>query len=421
MDLSSTLRSGMTPLLALCVTVSCTPPQSGGAGSSPALAGNEGESAPAGENANQDPADGNLDQAAAPDAGEPPMGPIGGIYELGFGTRDLAGMIAYWKHFGFTEGPRGELSAAQAKALYGVDSRLTSVRMTHQDADHGLVRVMVWDRPVNDGLGMRTMRVRGNRWGAMLTDDVLRASNHAEVAKKQGRDVKSIGPLWAVIYDQGDKFEPFRDKQLGVREFFLVRPETRQLLFQRFGYSLAHYGKVNPDVLFPTSQFTHMGMIIHADDNRVLRFYDEVLGLMRVRDTEGESSYEKSVTGRQVFELRPGERYYSTDFDDPRSSRTELAKVRSGRLKIIRFPKSQDLEQGHHLSRPGSLGLSLYTYPVRDIAAYHAKVSRSAASGAAELTASNITAIAVNEFGERSFSFIAPDGYFWTLVEKRPR
>jgi hypothetical protein len=28
-----------------------------------------------------------------------------------------------------------------------------------------------------------------------------------------------------------------------------------------------------------------------------------------------------------------------------------------------------------------------------------------------------ITEIVANEFGEQSFSFIAPDGYFWTLIE----
>ena len=31
-------------------------------------------------------------------------------------------------------------------------------------------------------------------------------------------------------------------------------------------------------------------------------------------------------------------------------------------------------------------------------------------------SAENMTAIEKNEFGEMSFSFTAPDGYFWTII-----
>ena len=269
---------------------------------------------------------------------------------------------------------------------------------------------MVWDQPINNGLELRKMRVLGNRWGAMLTANVLAVANHAEVARAQGLALETLGPMWDVIYGSADKLRPFKDKLAGVREFMLLRPQTRQFLFQRFGYSLPDYGAIHESAPLPTSQFTHVGLIIHGDNNDVLRFYDEVLGLMRVKDTEGVSTYEDSPSGRQIFGIGPGERYFSTNFDDPRSSRTELAKVRSGRLKIIRYPASLEVENAHHLSRPGSLGLSLYTYQVRDIEAYHARVSKSAAT--------NVTPVMTNELGERSFSFVAPDGYFWNLVEK---
>lgn len=59
-------------------------------------------------------------------------------------------------------------------------------------------------------------------------------------------------------------------------------------------------------------------------------------------------------------------------------------------------------------SRPGALGMSLYTYRVVDIGDYHKKVTESAAT-----MVKNVTE---NEFGEPSFSFIPPDGTFWTLV-----
>jgi uncharacterized glyoxalase superfamily protein PhnB len=53
--------------------------------------------------------------------------------------------------------------------------------------------------------------------------------------------------------------------------------------------------------------------------------------------------------------------------------------------------------------------MSLYTYRVREIQTYCDRIQQSSAQ--------NVTNIVSNEFGEMSFSFIAPDGYFWTLVE----
>ena len=35
-----------------------------------------------------------------------------------------------------------------------------------------------------------------------------------------------------------------------------------------------------------------------------------------------------------------------------------------------------------------------------------------------ESEATKMTPIVINEFGEKSFSFVAPDGYFWTLWER---
>ena len=85
-------------------------------------------------------------------------------------------------------------------------------------------------------------------------------------------------------------------------------------------------------------------------------------------------------------------------------------KMRSGRLKVCRFPDLELKDRMDH-SRPGSLGASVYTLRVRGLDAYKERV---AAGGATE-----VTEIVENEFGERSFSLVAPDGYFWTLIEAR--
>jgi uncharacterized glyoxalase superfamily protein PhnB len=76
---------------------------------------------------------------------------------------------------------------------------------------------------------------------------------------------------------------------------------------------------------------------------------------------------------------------------------------------IIRFPENITLESRFVDAKPGSLGMCLYTYQVQGIETYFQRVRES--------TATQITEIVSNEFAEKSFSFIAPDGYFWNIVE----
>ncbi len=105
--------------------------------------------------------------------------------------------------------------------------------------------------------------------------------------------------------------------------------------------------------------------------------------------------------------MKPGEEYYGTTVDNPRSGRTPGTAV-SGRMLLRRIPTKVKIENLMERSRPGSLGYSLYTYRVTDINDYHPKVKSSRAK--------SVTVVTANEFGERSFSFIAPDGHHWTLV-----
>ncbi len=83
--------------------------------------------------------------------------------------------------------------------------------------------------------------------------------------------------------------------------------------------------------------------------------------------------------------------------------------TRSGRLYIVRFPEEINLESRFEAAQPGSLGMSLYTYRVKGIQEYCDRIQAS--------NIQKVTDIISNEFGEMSFSFTAPDGYFWTLLE----
>ncbi|WP_017316539.1 hypothetical protein [Mastigocladopsis repens] len=333
---------------------------------------------------------------------------IEGIYEVCIGVKEPISAIQYWELFGYRIGQVGELSQAAAYQLYGVNSSLRSIRLYHQYADHGLLRLMIWQNLPNEGLGMGSMKVKGNRWATTLTDDVLNILNHVEEAKAAGWAIKYTYPHWEVIYNKDKKNCPFIEPAIGVREMLLLQPLARQVLFQRFGYTLPHYGNINRNSALKTSQFTHMGMVIQDDSKETLKFYDQVLGLLRVRD-DVETSYESSLAGREIFDLQPGEKFYVTAFDDPRSSQTNLFAARSGRMYIVRFPSFIKLNSRFEAAQPGCLGICLYTYRVRGLNLYCDRIKASSVQ--------NYTNTLVNEFGEMSFSFVAPDGYFWTLLE----
>ena len=332
--------------------------------------------------------------------------PVSGVFEIAIGCTDPAPVLRYWARFGYRPGPEGRLDAAAARALYGVDSALRSIRLLHQDADHGLLRVMVWDRPVNDGLQLEPMRVVGNRWGAMLTADVYAVANHAEDAVAAGWPVRYVEPQRQVIYGGGAPATPFLDPVTGVRELLLLQPLSRQVIFQRYGYTIPGYGRIDEASAFRSSQVTHAGIVIQGGP-APLAFYDGALGLLRVRDGH-ESSY-ADVASRHVFGLAPDDRYVTTDFDDPRSSATDPLRARSGRLKVIRFVAGTPLPDPLDRSRPGSLRHSLYTVRVREGGARRRQVVGGGARDVGE--------VRLNEFGERSLTFTAPDGYVWGLVE----
>ena len=343
-----------------------------------------------------------------PDKSDAPAA-VGGLYEACVGVPDLVAAIAFYEAFGCRVGQVGEIDAATARALYGVDSPLRSVRLLHQAADHGGVRLMQWERPLNSGLGMgSSLRCVGSRWGVRVTSSVFNIVNHAQRARESGTELSMIEPLLAVIGDVTgtQQARPFRDPVVGVREMVLLLPHYRQVFFERFGYESPAYGQVNPHCLLRTSQHTHYGLMIANDDPTVLDFYANVLGLKRMLDER--VPYENATGSRAIFGLTPGEGFHMVDFDDPRSGHA-LHERRSGKLKCVRFAGNARIENKLDHSRAGCLGYSMYVWRVRDLASLQPRL---AAAGV-----SRLTAIRPDEFGQQACSFVAPDGYHWTLLQ----
>lgn len=332
---------------------------------------------------------------------------IRGVYESCIGVPDLIQSIRFWGQFGYRITEQGEFSANQAKSLYKVDSALKSVRLQHLDTDHSFIRLMQWDNPRNAGIGItETLRQDGGRWGVLLTQKILDILNHVEDAIANGEPWNYIFPHWLQVYNM-DKGEPFFDKPVGVREGIALHPLYRMALFERYNYEKPNYGKVDDCSFLKTSQFTHHGFLIRSDDPAPLDFYENALGLLKQKQHTLGGKPTCSSGNKQTFALDDHEIYHIHDFDDPRSSLNIKGHL-SGRLKIVRMAEDADMPNVYDKSSPGSLGMSLLTYQIRDINDYRRRVIDGGATA--------VTEIVDNEFGVPSISFVAPDGNAWNLV-----
>jgi hypothetical protein len=321
---------------------------------------------------------------------------ISGIFENCVGCKNIEATLKYWAEFGYQEVNRGQLSAEEAELLYGHGSNLTSLRLQNgNSADHGLVRVMWWEQPRNAGLGYTLPVVEGSRWFASLTKDIYAIADAFTDDKANGGDwiytepvrgIEGIGHVGTSLYN----------RFVGVREFFVIGSETRQAFFQRYNYNRPGYGTVDFTSPLLVSEGTHSSLI--TSDHTLACFYSEVFGLVPLENNNYKRSGYQNPATRQILMLSEGQEFYLSAFASPQTN--------VGVLQIYSplYPTPDQREY----AQPGSLGLSLFTYQVEDITAFHQQVSLSAAT--------QITPIVLNEFGEPSFGLVAPDGMYWVIV-----
>ncbi|MSQ86711.1 MAG: VOC family protein [Alphaproteobacteria bacterium] len=337
---------------------------------------------------------------------------IGGLHEVCIGVPSFEVPLVYWQAFGFKEGASGALSAADANALYGVNSGLNSMRLQHQDADHGLIRLMKWDTPTNDGVSVAPFRGHGSRWSGQFARDILDIANHAAIARKQGYPVYDVPPSFIDLSSYnpamfgGKPVLPFTDKIVAVREYSMIQPLSRQAVLERFGYDSKLLGKISEASLLRTSQIAHGGMMFTADTDAPTDFYDKVLGLKRVMVQE--TTWDKAMASRAAFDLVEGETHWSYTFEEPRSG-TDNDTRRSGRLLMFRFKPDSKLADRRAKSSPGALGYCLFTWRVRDVTEMH---KACAAHGCTSLTD-----IRADEFGTHTFTCITPDRFVWLFEQ----
>ena len=282
---------------------------------------------------------------------------VGGVFEIGVGVPDVAEALAYWEAFGYREGSRGQLSATQARALYGVDfgarirAPVASGCRSWARAPHG---VGAADWPGKSDL--QTCARPGNRWAVAKTRDVMSVANHARVVEDRG-DPINLTELIFRVTGPGE-LKPFREPFECKREVMLFLPHSRHVLVQRYEHDLPNFGNYNRDSFFQASQFTQVGLCYAGEDGAALDFYDGVLGLKRSGDRRVVAEAGGIVA--LMLPMKAGEELMETDFDDVRWGPGPDEQL-SGKLRIFRVPGARAEEDIVADSGPGNLGFSLYT------------------------------------------------------------
>ena len=331
---------------------------------------------------------------------------ISGVHEVVFGVTDIDEAVEYWERFGYRVIEEGKLSKKEAMALHNVPSSVKSARLKHLDSDHNMVRIWEWKEETGPGAGTVPLLTPGARWASSYLKNQIELYYQAVAYKAAGNDILLVSPQ---VHANGPQHEKLHMGDFsGFAEVVAITPDYRRVFAQRWGEERPNFGSTeNYDSHFQATQMTHVGFTIEADDPSILDFYPNVLGI-KPRNPENFYMYEDiSESSRNIYGVPEGTNYGSTNYGNPTDTATEVINRKSGSLLIRRVVPGTSYSPIE--ARPGAHGLTLFTYAVKDVEAYHAKVSAS--------DATKVTKVLKNEFGEKSFSFIAPDGMDWTLVE----
>ncbi len=332
-------------------------------------------------------------------------GILTGVYEVCIGVPDLDEATAHWRSFGFAPIAEGKLDDASAAALYGVPSGLQSVRLGHGKANSGLIRLMQWDQPSGDGLGLAPLRATGCRWSVQRTEDLMLLWNHVEVLLARGVTIGSTGPeIDARLTGNAATSEPLKEAFPASRNLQLFQPHYQQVVMQRFNIEVSAYGSINPDCLFRTTELCHMAVVTR--DRSTVDFYEQALGFRK--GSELTIGYNPDSVATRMFDLQPEEELTEINFENPLSGQTP-AEILAGRLRVFYLNSNEPEEDLRDCAQFGQLGYCVYTGLVPDIIHAHQVLSNLEKPPAV---------VQYNEFDEDSFAFSAPDGYVWALINR---
>ena len=326
---------------------------------------------------------------------------ISGVYEVMTAVQDAPLAIRYFNEFGFTVRDSAVFAAAQTKELYGVDSKLTSYRLQNGAIDtHGLLRILVWEKPLGEGVGYAQPETIGQRMAVMLTNDIVRLVDIYKAERANGEKWLPIDPIFddPLKIKVGQKVN-FFNRPVGVRETAVYGDFFTHVFFQRYGYTINGYGLITTNSPLQTSEFTHHDFIIKVDIDAVTRYYSEALG-MKPEQKEHSVDGDWLKGPKQVFQMPDGYSHDYRGFVSPNNI--------CGKLKFF-VPRANKPDRSEH-QRIGELGMTLHSFYTPKLQMVYDLILKQ-----------NIktSKIQKNEFGENTFVFTGPDGAAWQIIEKK--
>jgi len=144
-----------------------------------------------------------------------------------------------------------------------------------------------------------------------------------------------VDSIDGVIYEPDlTTFEPFEHPTPFVNDSLLVTSLISHVLFQRHDYDVTRYGNSDTPARFPTSQFTHFGLVATVEEEP--RFYEKTLELKNVCNS---SKFPRASQAMLDTKRKDGDELYKVDYDDPHVVHIShsTGSGRSGRLLPLRW------------------------------------------------------------------------------------
>ncbi|QBY06179.1 hypothetical protein E2K93_09425 [Thalassotalea sp. HSM 43] len=330
----------------------------------------------------------------------PPDTGVSGVYEVMIGTDNPKQVIEFFTQFGFSQINKGDFSQAQAKALYGVDSRLTSYRLQNHDIDsHGLIRVLHWHNLQGAGVGYAQPETIGQRMMVMRTKDVFFIHDIFSDARKSGEPWLATPPVYDDLYGMSDGELNVINRRVGVREMGVYGELVNLVFYQRYGYTIPGYGSINAGSPLASSEITHNDFILsgHSREDmlRQTNYYRDVFGFKPEGDVVLDGDWQQGP--KTVFNMADGSSHWYRGFVSPNNI--------SGKLKFFVNPDKRPDRSAYQA--PGQAGITLHSVYTDKVEMIHQLAQKEQLK---------ITEISENEFAEKAFVLSGPDGATWQVI-----
>ncbi len=324
-----------------------------------------------------------------------------GVHEFVFGAlvTERAELLDFWSVLGFEVAAEGQLEAAAAGKLFDHASNLTSVRLRHKGCDTyetGLVRLQFWDALRNEGFTDQPPIVCGSRWMGMYTQDILQLRDSLTNAALMQAWQLWVSPLVNAPLAHPAPEPTLSQPFVGLRETLVFGRRIRLAFIQRGGFDRPGFGTFDSNSAFKNTEGSHASLV-QPSNAFSTDFYKAAFDFETAPFGEPHDSGTEPPT-IEALQLKADETFHI--------ERTRAKDCPSGLLQV--YSSYLDNDDCRDRSAPGCGNLCAYSVRVRNLEKLAAFVE--SASGASH------GGIKVDEFGEATLNFTAPDGLAWIAI-----